>query len=48
MTTVEKLLFTFVSLNEDVPDFETIYFVSIEEKKELFIETARGVSGHER
>ena len=34
LATVAKLLFTFVLLNEDVPGLETIYFVSIEQKKE--------------
>ena len=33
MATVEKILFTFVLLNGGVPDVETIYFVSAEQKK---------------
>ena len=48
MATVENLLFTFVLLNEGVPDVETIYFVSTEQKKELFTEITRFVSDHDR
>ena len=33
MATVEKILFTFVLLNGGIPDVETIYFVSAEQKK---------------
>ena len=40
--------FTFVLLNEVVPDVETTYFVSIEQKKELFTDSTRGFSNHER
>ena len=45
---VLKPFFTFVLLNEVVPDVETTYFVSIEQKKELFTDSTRGFSNHER
>ena len=48
VATVEKLLFAFVLTNEDVRDVETIYFVSVEQKKELFTEITRCVSDHEK
>ena len=43
MATVENLLFTFVLLNRDVPDVETIYFVSIEQKKVNCLQKLSGV-----
>ena len=42
------LLFTSVVLNRGVPDIEIIYFISIEQKKELFKEITRCVSEQER
>ena len=43
MATVENLLFTFVLLNEGVPDVETIYFVSTEQKKENCLQKLPGL-----
>ena len=45
---MESLLFTFVLLNVFVSDVETIYFVSVEQKKELFTEITRCVGDHEK
>ena len=43
-----RKLFTYVLLNEDVPDVETIYFALIEQEKENCIKNfSRCVSNHE-
>ena len=43
VTTVENILCTFVLLNGGVPDVETIYFVSIEQKKDKYLQKLPGV-----
>ena len=43
VATVENILFTFVLLNRDLPDVETIYFVSIEQKKQNCLQRLPGV-----
>ena len=43
VTTVENILCTFVLLNGGVPDAETIYFVSIEQKKDKYLQKLPGV-----
>ena len=43
VATVANLLFTFVLLNTGVSDVETIYFVSIEQKKDNYILKLPGV-----
>ena len=43
MAAVENILCTFVLLNRDHPDVETIYFVPIEQKKENYLQRLPGV-----
>ena len=41
MAALENLLFTFVLLHRGILDFEAIYFVSIEQKKENCLQKLR-------